>query len=316
MVQKKTKQQIHTPMKIFLHIFLFFTLSITNAFSQNYLNETSKWYFIRGDVHSNWYEISKYQVCGDTIIADREYHEIFLERTNLYFGPFGGTDTLNYSHGTEIKYLRSEDKKFYSYDATDGEYLVFDFHFEMGDELHINGMQDFIVDIDTIFVGAFQRQIFTTGYGLRIYEGIGTDLGLFNEIDWLGFEGFSKLKCFYQNFQTFEFNSSTTFGGITVESCDELEFEKIITSLNKASHNEIKIFPNPFNDLLNIKFASPIEPDSKIIISNMSGKHLIQTNTLFSENQIAIDVSSLSRGIYILTIILADKIYSKKIIKM
>ncbi len=69
------------------------------------------------------------------------------------------------------------------------------------------------------------------------------------------------------------------------------------TSAHEISSADIKIYPNPVNDILNISASQNI---SKIVVTDMSGK-LIHVSIL-SGNTLQINVSDYSEGIYLLQV--------------
>ena len=81
--------------------------------SQNYLNETSKWYTAHSDGFDNWWEFSNLEVDGDTTINGLNYFKIKKKYTYVYIGPYW--DLFEVTEGVSQLYLREENKKFYRY---------------------------------------------------------------------------------------------------------------------------------------------------------------------------------------------------------
>ena len=67
-----------------------------------------------------------------------------------------------------------------------------------------------------------------------------------------------------------------------------------------AESVQINIWPNPAAAEVNIQFASSDVSTKKIILLDMNGRQIKKLNTL--SNQLKIDVSGLTKGIYILNI--------------
>ncbi len=88
--------------------------------------------------------------------------------------------------------------------------------------------------------------------------------------------------------------------GASLQSCS-------ILSTKDAEFADLKIFPNPVKNILNIKSKHNID---RIEVYNVIGKK-IQSN--YSSNKI--DISYLSKGIYFVKINFKDKSISKKIVK-
>ena len=88
-------------------------------------------------------------------------------------------------------------------------------------------------------------------------------------------------------------NASSPLGG-------EAVFKNYVLSTNDFFKNELSVYPNPVNDVLNLGSKNELG-NSIIKIFNIEGKLLITENSAF-ENQISIGVSELSSGIYFLNI--------------
>ncbi len=89
---------------------------------------------------------------------------------------------------------------------------------------------------------------------------------------------------------------------------DNLIFETI-TSVSENVKNEIKIYPNPTTDFININRVG----EGQISLTDISGKIVYQKNNC-SENEI-IDLTNFNSGIYILKINSKNVVVSEKIIK-
>ena len=72
---------------------------------------------------------------------------------------------------------------------------------------------------------------------------------------------------------------------------------------------EISLFPNPSADFINIKVSNINEPVKEVIINNINGK-LVKRIDGQLKNQI--DISELSPGTYVVSIVLDKMSYSKK----
>lgn len=73
--------------KLFYLLIIYFSIS-SNIYSQNYLNESSKWYTIRGDIFEYWFFTTKHQVTGD--IALKFTKQLCPTTKNAqYFHDFG-----------------------------------------------------------------------------------------------------------------------------------------------------------------------------------------------------------------------------------
>lgn len=76
------------------------------------------------------------------------------------------------------------------------------------------------------------------------------------------------------------------------------------------------VFPNPVTEMLNIKFSSRETGDLELSIIDVTGKKIISDRLPVSrtdDQQLSIDLSELSSGIYILELILNNEKYSSQI---
>jgi hypothetical protein len=84
----------------------------------------------------------------------------------------------------------------------------------------------------------------------------------------------------------------------------------VLKSANDASVDDILTYPNPVSDKLNISLSNA---PSKVSIYSMDSKQLLLLNTV--DSKIEVDMSKYSSGIYLVKIVSAGKIITKKIIK-
>lgn len=75
-------------------------------------------------------------------------------------------------------------------------------------------------------------------------------------------------------------------------------------------NNEIKVYPNPVTNELNIIFEKPIKADISLV--DIMGKKVYFKT--FYEDQVKINTSSFPKGTYILSVKTENKIFTKKII--
>jgi len=75
----------------------------------------------------------------------------------------------------------------------------------------------------------------------------------------------------------------------------------------------ISIFPNPFNDLINIRLGNVVP--EKIEISDITGKKVFVKTDFTLASEMTIDLTNYSNGIYLVKIIADGKYSTKKIIK-
>lgn len=86
-------------------------------------------------------------------------------------------------------------------------------------------------------------------------------------------------------------------------------------NINDLSENNIQIFPNPTNSILTITFPHQYVNDFNLIeIYNTLGELVYSQKINSLQNQITINLSDLSEGIYFLEILQQNKLFQNKII--
>ena len=88
--------------------------------------------------------------------------------------------------------------------------------------------------------------------------------------------------------------------------------------LDFVNFHDVKVYPNPLNNLLNVSYTLPISGKVLLEIYDYTGKLLIRKDmgSLNKGNHIdQLNTTKLSSGIYVLTIKGEQSIISKKIIK-
>lgn len=82
------------------------------------------------------------------------------------------------------------------------------------------------------------------------------------------------------------------------------------------NENELKVWPNPASDHVNISFTSISDQSVQLAIYDLSGKEVYSTNSnvIPGENLIKINTSNLSQGQYVLKIASLTKTYPVKLI--
>ena len=90
--------------------------------------------------------------------------------------------------------------------------------------------------------------------------------------------------------------------------CKELVFT---STKNLSIENSIEIFPNPANDLLNVKFKN--SKAKTISILNLEGRELFRKKV--NNQLIELEVNGLEKGIYFLKIRMDEKVLARKFVK-
>lgn len=86
---------------------------------------------------------------------------------------------------------------------------------------------------------------------------------------------------------------------------------KIVKSIENIV--EVKIFPNPTSDILNINLSKEVNNDARLLIFNTSGKNIHSEQIHGSHYQLS--VNNLCSGVYMLQIINGNEIITKRFIK-
>lgn len=89
------------------------------------------------------------------------------------------------------------------------------------------------------------------------------------------------------------------------------EFEIVIIDVADHLSSKLKLYPNPAGEFLNVEG----EQISKVEITDISGRVVLSNVYSTSVTNTTIDISSLSGGMYFVTINTGDKIISREIIK-
>jgi len=70
--------------------------------------------------------------------------------------------------------------------------------------------------------------------------------------------------------------------------------------LNRKNETQLSVYPNPANDVLNINISNVNFKNSKVMVTNVSGQQLINTN--MSGAQAQLNIESLSNGVYFVNV--------------
>lgn len=87
-----------------------------------------------------------------------------------------------------------------------------------------------------------------------------------------------------------------------------------VENLDKDPNPDIRIFPNPVNDMLYIQSKEIFKDPVQVSLSNALGQKVLQTQSSNSK-LVSIDIAAMTPGIYILSLSVGDQVFTKKIIK-
>jgi hypothetical protein len=282
---------------MFSFLVLFCCAQTTNAqtFNNTIVNDNSSWATLYYEFHLIPY------------VASTEYLYFEGDSTvngNLYKKVFSCDDSLH----ANIKYtglIREENKKTYfildnhPYPGT--ECLLYDFSLEEGmsfeysyfctDELAVSF---YVNKVDSIEVnGLLKKRIKLTDHGRLVdvwVEGIGSMSGLLNSL----FNGFLAgtsylLLCYFQDHELIY--KSPLYSECYYDDPGDIVFPYKIIPLD----DNYSIFPNPVDHILTVSSSKNII--SRIEIYDMVGKKVYS-----QANSNSIDVSSFSKGLYLLKV--------------
>jgi hypothetical protein len=259
-----------------------------------------------------------YFLSGDTIIGSKQYSKVFSK--GYMYGINGPMEVCPSYYYTFIDtvpryFLRQENKKLYCIQAgCSQEILLYDFDLGTNDTVKIYNYCDTtsyaiaIVDaVDSILIDTAYRKVLhlnnsNCGMGgptLTIIEGIGCEHDLFKFCN----------DEFIGNFLTcYGLNGHSKYSP-SGDTCD-LEVPLGVDE-NIIPNSDIVIYPNPVRDKVNFSV-----PDKQMNIYQIELIDLFGQCVLISQNTNSIDVSNLSRGLYIIRITFCDSSRTvKKLIK-
>jgi hypothetical protein len=87
------------------------------------------------------------------------------------------------------------------------------------------------------------------------------------------------------------------------------------TSESKVS-NDMQIFPNPANGLLNIGFRQPLLQRAQLSLFNMHGREVMNRVYDNIDGNVQLDVSDLAGGMYIVVVRTDNQIFTGKLTKL
>jgi len=273
-------------------------------------------YYYSGE-KSEQYE--KFAINGeDTIINSIVYKKLFLFHTSQFYNDsaicIGGIREVNkkiFYYGDSVHML----KPMITYNNCNGnEILLYDFSLNIGDTINeecFNGFSTVITDIDTLLIGNKLRKVFhfNTPF-FNWVEGIGNvnmnNNGLGGLLYYVG--DFPAKTIWLKNFLIcFKQNDTIIYFNNNYSECMPLNVpEKTVMKEN------IVVFPNPASDYLMIKLNNTQLLPLTFQLFDMQG--IPKLNGKITNEQIGINVASLSKGLYVLKIITNQQIETKKVI--
>jgi beta-glucanase (GH16 family) len=92
--------------------------------------------------------------------------------------------------------------------------------------------------------------------------------------------------------------------------------DSVILSVETPKDQDFQVYPNPFNDQINIRLKNTAESTSNVKLYSIDGKLLREYNVLINGNTIQVnDLDDLQKGVYLLSFDLGGDVYSRKVFK-
>jgi hypothetical protein len=289
-------------------------LILTFSFSkgQDYiplLKSSNDWYYINvceGFCSDN------IKILGDTVYDSKEYKIIgskYHQLNDLY--PYYGfirEDTIEQKvYYLPNGYSPQVEELLYDFSINDGDSITLN-HNGQDSDYYVDSVRNFTTIIDTRKAYYLRGPANEWGYSKTPIwvEGIGALSNLLSSSDWYG--GPLGLGCFYSNdIKIFQSELSKEYGVCELNT----------SVINDSQKDEIRIYPNPFRNYINIKGETSIKI-SRIELLNVNGQILISKETENNSGSLheILEISEIECGIYYLRIISDDYIYTKSVVRI
>jgi len=248
-----------------------------------------------------------YFIQGDTTINSKNYLKMYYERADSH-SCFNNSaiNWVNYSAGVG-GYIREIDNQIFRYNGMiNDEELLYDYNtINVGDSLYHNCL---VSSIDTLYLlhQPYLKYVCDCNSDFLI-QGIGTKRTFFSRLGCgIGIEADWKNMCYSKNGFTIEVDTSAN----CISTGDSTLY---ILASNVIPITKYQLYPNPTSNKVNVVFDETII-DSYSIYS-IDGKKLLFADSINS-TELAIDISNLISGLYILKIELNNgEIIKEKIFK-
>lgn len=296
--------------KIILSIFALLVINVSAQYNPQLIDTTKCWstideYTAGGGVPYSFYN----KFADDTLIGNINYYKVF-------------TSYDEYMADWELTgFIRENDNKIYLRNLSNDEGLIYDFGAQVDDTIHINNNLSFwagwqldvvVSSIDSIYVepaGEYRKSILVRETALPnpLYEtwieGIGSEAGvLFSGFKIMGATGtIYSLQCFFEDEILIYKNPSHSvcfYPLIGIPTINQIE-------------GYISIFPNPLHTQSTIFLNKPYNENIEIEVRDIHGKLILKFQDI-QTNEIILNRSQLSSGVYIITINNKNEIIARK----
>lgn len=306
-------KKINKLLKNIITTFMFLVATFTCASAQTtFAPIHSEWHW---KCTSDWDDghvfFKKYQTTKDTLYQGKLCAKIegrsikTISFTNKIVDTTIEPPLYTYTNGDTVFYFNNNFNRFYP---------LYIFNVKVGDTVtyHVPYMVtgrsdttfDVIIDsIKNLFIGGLPTKVIysstspTSLFGLTpLYERIGTTSGGCHTYPIIGYNVQYGLP--YQNFLTCYHDESISYPKIA--NCDSLDYQALIVS-ETYLEAQLKISPNPFNDLIQVEIRVVNYKDVSVEIYDMMGKKIQYESTWLNKSML-INTSLFKSGMYFIQV--------------
>ena len=291
----------------------------------NFLTDSSRWVYVTSEsTEPNMQFITntteQFEIQGDTILNNIGYKKLYNKKImETVVFPGTGTQYSIFSYDSALQFMRfdsSRNEVFLKADTGTVDHILYSYNQTIGDTLvGIYSASEYIIDsIEPVTIFGIQTsKIYTSKpppwnyFNDENYQinGIGSSNGLlvFHPVEIVVSGGvfMTRLVCFQQG--------DSVFYGFNQINCPVINFPN---SIGESTRNSfVLIYPNPFQDQLNI-YLGNLSEHGQIIIYNALGEKVYFGE--FEGNIVSVN-SNLTEGVYFIQIISPHLNYRKRIIR-
>ncbi len=264
---------------IFLNLFLSTQLVTAQNYESIFGDQSTQWNITFGNLWGM--ATAKHNIVGDTVINGKHYRVVNgYDNTENIMG-FLREDSTH----SRAWYMGLNDMD---------EHLIMDLNLNIGDSMFINGIGNISPQyyyVDSVYTHNGRKHIrfdleidFIDKEKFTVIEGVTSNMGFrYQDMEYINAFPTILLCAFKDDIQIYG------IGDCIISSVTE-----------KSEIGNIDIFPNPFQDILNLKFHE-IENSLTVSIYDLNGKKLI-SEKMDTSGTHSIHLGNLSAGVYIIKI--------------
>lgn len=102
----------------------------------------------------------------------------------------------------------------------------------------------------------------------------------------------------------------TVTAGIEIQTVQLIQ-SPVVDAVNNSIEDSILIFPNPSSGMFKMKLPDGLKPDSEIMILNAAGQ-LVYSCLYNYETELQIDLSNQPKGLYLVKLVVGEKVFLQK----